>query len=185
MSLYKRSVFLINPGFQLKFSLIVCFVILIPTLIYPLIIYDFFDLLAKNAPEISAKLASVQTDLVIYLFLVQLVITVIVLIVFIFLTHRIAGPMFKLKSHLTKIREGGPISPLTFRTGDYFHDVAEEVSLFLETIQNNQETDFQYLDEISQYINNLALVVPDDKKPVLSEISRRLLIIEARYKKPL
>lgn len=83
------------------------------------------------------------------------------------------------------IREGAPISPLVFRSGDYFHDVAEELTLFLETIQQNQENDFQYLQEISQYINNLSLVVPDDKKPVLSEISRRLMVIQSRYKKPL
>lgn len=185
VSSYKRSVFLINPRFQLKFSLIVCFVILIPTLIYPLIIYDFFDLLAKNAPEVTTKLASAKSDLILYLILIQLVITVIVLVVFIFLTHRIAGPLYKLKKHLLNIREGADISPLYFRSGDYFHDVADEVSLFLETIQNNQDADFQYIDEISQYISNLALVVPDDKKPVLSEISRRLLIIQSRYKKPL
>lgn len=184
-STYKRSIFLINPGFQLKFSLIVCFVILIPTLIYPLIIYDFFDLIAKNAPDLSEKLLAAQNDLIIYLILIQLVITTIVLVVFIFLTHRVAGPLFKLKKHLTMIREGNPISPLVFRSGDYFHDVAEEVSLFLETIKENQENDFHYLQEISQYINNLSLVVPDDKKPVLSEISRRLIVIQSRYKKPL
>jgi len=184
-SSYKRSVFLINPGFQLKFSLIVCFVILIPTLVYPLIIYDFFDLIAKNAPDLSEKLLAAQNDLILYLILIQFVITIIVFVVFIFLTHRVAGPLFKLKKHLSMIREGAPISPLVFRSGDYFHDVAEELTLFLETIQQNQENDFQYLQEISQYINNLSLVVPDDKKPVLSEISRRLMVIQSRYKKPL
>jgi hypothetical protein len=93
--------------------------------------------------------------------------------------------MYKLKKHLNDIREGQPISSLTFRNGDYFADVAEEVSLFLETVQNNQESDFQYLDEVSLYIENLSTVVPDDKKPVLNEISRRLLDIKSRYKNSL
>jgi hypothetical protein len=63
--------------------------------------------------------------------------------------------------------------------------VAEEVSLFLETISQNQESDFLYVDEVASYIQNLATVVPDDKKPVLNEISRRLLEIKNRYKKDL
>ena len=93
--------------------------------------------------------------------------------------------MHKLKSHLANIRQGQPITPLAFRNGDHFHDVAEEVSLFLETLAFNQESDFQYLEEVSQYIDNLAPVVPDDKKPVLTEISRRLTDIKNRYKSSL
>lgn len=90
--------------------------------------------------------------------------------------------MHKLKNHLANIRQGQPITPLTFRNGDHFHDVAEEVSLFLETLSMNQESDLQYLDEVALYIENLTPVVPDDKKPVLNEISRRLTEIRSRYK---
>lgn len=93
--------------------------------------------------------------------------------------------MYKLKTHLMAIREGNAITPLTFRNGDYFQDVADEVTLLLETISNNQENDFQYVEEVSQYLENLSTVVPDDKKPVLNEISRRLLDIKSRYKKTL
>lgn len=93
--------------------------------------------------------------------------------------------MHKLKNHLASIRQGNNITPLTFRNGDHFHDVAEEVSLFLETLSFNQESDFQYLDEVALYIENLVPIVPDDKKPVLSEISRRLIDIKSRYKENL
>ena len=185
MAFYKRSVFLINPSFQLRFSLIVCSIILISTLIYPVIIYDFFQLVSVSLPELPENILGAKNNLIMYLVFIQLVITLLTFIVFIFITHKIAGPLYKLKNHLAQIREGHPITPLTFRNGDHFHDVAEEVSLFLETIEANQEHDFQYIDEVSLYINNLATVVPDDKKPVLNEISRRLLSIRSRYKNPL
>lgn len=176
---------MINPSFQLKFSLLVCSVILISTLVYPVIIYDFFKLVSENVPNVSKNILAAQNDLVLYLVLIQGVITLLVFIVFIFFTHKIAGPLYKLKNHLAGIREGNPITPLTFRNGDYFHDVAEEVSLFLETVSANQENDFQYVDEISLYIENLSSVVPDDKKPILNEISRRLSDLKSRYKKSL
>lgn len=185
MAFYKRSVFLINPAFQLKFSLIVCSVILVSTFVYPFIIYDFFNLVVASLPNPPELIVDAQKNLITYLVLIQLVITILVFIVFIFITHKIAGPMFKLKNHLAGIREGKSVSPLNFRSGDYFQDVAEEVSLFLETIESNQESDFQYVDEVAQYIDNLSTVVPDDKKPILNEISRRLLDIKSRYKKDL
>lgn len=185
MAFYKRSIFLINPSFQLKFSLVVCSIILASTIIYPIIIFDFFQMIATAAPDLPDSIIAARNELIIYLILIQLVITLLAFIVFIFLTHKIAGPMFKLKNHLAAIREGKPITPLTFRAGDHFQDVAEEVSLFLETVSLNQENDFQYVDEVASYIENLSAAVPDDKKPILNEISRRLLDIKSRYKKPL
>lgn len=185
MAFYKRSVFLINPSFQLRFSLLVCSVIVISTLIYPIIIYDFFEMVLANTNSVAPNVVAAQKDLIYYLILIQFVMTFLVFLIFIFLTHKIAGPLYKLKTHLANIREGDPISPLTFRNGDYFHDVAEEVSLFLEMVNYNQESDFKYVEEISQYIENLSPVVPDDKKPLLNEISRRLVDLQNRYKKPL
>jgi hypothetical protein len=135
-----------------------------------------------KTPNVPAAVLDAQNNLITYLVGLQVVITFLVFVIFIFFTHKIAGPLYKLKNHLASIREGNPISPLTFRKGDYFEDVAEEVTLFLETVANNQESDFEYVEEVSQYIDNLASVVPDDKKPVLSEISRRLLELKSRYK---
>ncbi len=185
MAFYKRSVFLINPSFQLRFSLIVCSVIVISTLIYPVIIYDFFQLISAANPSVARNVVAAQKDLILFLVVIQVVITLLVFVVFIFFTHKIAGPLYKLKNHLAHIREGNAITPLAFRNGDYFHDVAEEVSLFLETVATNQENDFQYVEEISLYVENLATVVPDDKKPILNEISRRLIDIKSRYKNSL
>ncbi len=184
MAFYKRSTFLINPPFQLKFSLIVSSIIFLSTLVYPVIIFDFFNVFIAQNPNAVENVVHTQKNLIIFLFVVQTIITTLVFIVFIFLTHKIAGPMFKLKNHLASIREGGPITPLTFRNGDYFADVAEEVSLFLDTVAHNQESDFAYIDEVAAYIQNLNLVTPDDKKPVLNEISRRLIELKSRYNSP-
>lgn len=185
MAFYKRTIFLINPGFQLSFSLIICSIIFISSLIYPIILMDFFTELMTRFPEVGKNVKLAQNDLLIFLATIQIIFISMVFVVFIFMTHKIAGPMHKLKNHLAQIREGGAITPLTFRNGDHFHDVAEEVSLFLETLSYNQENDFQYIDEVALYIENLSPIVPDDKKPVLNEISRRLMDIKSRYKKNL
>jgi sensor histidine kinase YesM len=182
LAFYKRSVFLINPRFQIRFGLIVCSLIFLSSLIYPLIFMEFFDEVLKASGPLTEKASAARNELIFYLFLIQFVFILIVFIMFIFITHKIAGPMYKLKHHLSDIRHGEPITGIQFRNGDYFQEIAEEVSLFLESIAYNQEMDFQYIEEVSSYIDNLTSVVPDDKKPVLSEISRRLIDIKNRYK---
>lgn len=185
LAFYKRSVFLVNPGFQLRFSVMVCSLIFLSSLIYPIILIDFFDEMSRTVPTVSENVLQARNELVLYLAIIQVLFILMVFVLFIFMTHKIAGPLYKLKSHLAAIRHGQSIGPLTFRNGDHFHDVAEEVSLFLETISLNQESDFQYVDEVAAYIDNLSTVVPDDKKPILSEISRRLIVIQSRYKESL
>jgi hypothetical protein len=93
LAFYKRSVFLINPGFQIKFSLIVCSIVIVATMIYPFIIYDFFDLIIQNEPSLSSTVLDARKDMILYLGLIQIVITLLVLFIFIFLTHKIAGPL--------------------------------------------------------------------------------------------
>ena len=185
MAFYKRSIFLVNPGFQLGFSLIVCSIIFISSLIYPIILMDFFKELMERFPEANTNLKLAESNLLVFLGIIQLVFITMVFVMFIFVTHKIAGPMHKLKIHLSSIRQGAPIGPIVFRNGDHFHDVAEEVSLFLESVAQNQENDFEYLKEVEAFLQNLSPVVPDDKKPVINEISRRLSEISSRYKNSL
>jgi hypothetical protein len=183
LAFYKRSTFLIDPAFQLRFSVAVCLLVFLSSLVYPLLLWDFFNEIVTLQPQLNAKIGSAKNDFMIFLMVVQALFTGVIFVLFIFLTHKIAGPLFKLKKHLRSIREGAPITPLNFRNGDHFSDVADEVTLFLETIATNQENDFQYLDEVAAYMDNLSSLVPDDKRPVLNEMSRRLIDVQNRYKK--
>lgn len=185
MAFYKRSVFLINPRFQLRFSLIFAGIVFLSGLVYPLIFMDFLSEFARQSPELQAQASKSKEDLLLFLLPIQVLFAILAFLVSIFMTHKIAGPMYKLKNHLADIRLGDGITPLTFRRGDHFHDVADEVSDFLETVAQNQESDFSYLDEVATYVSNLTHVIPEDKRPVLNEISRRLNEVSDRYKKDL
>ena len=183
MAFYKRSVFLINPRFQLRFSIVFAGIVFLSSLVYPLIFMDFVNELVANSPTIRESALQAKRELLVFLIPIQLLFAILMFILTIFMTHKIAGPMYKLKNHLADIRQGEGITPLKFRQGDHFHDVAEEVSLFLDTIESNQEADFQYLEEVSAYVSNLTNIIPEDKRPVLNEISRRLSEVSERYKK--
>ena len=44
------------------------------------------------------------------------------------LSHRFAGPIFKLRGHLKDMAEGRPVSPLSFRKGDFWLNIADDVN---------------------------------------------------------
>jgi hypothetical protein len=89
--------------------------------------------------------------------------------------------MYKVQQYLATIRDGDFSGKLKFRNGDYFHEIAEDINETFETVQENYKNDFVYLSEVNAYLNNLSLVVPDDKKVVLKEITHKLSEIQSRF----
>lgn len=182
---YKRTIFLINPPFQIRFSLYVAILVFISSLVYPWVLWDvltsFIGFIAEKSPEIATQVKKQREVLLSLLIIWQLGFTFIVFIACIFFSHKIAGPIFKLQKFLAGIRDGNPHGELYFRKGDYFQEVADDFNDTFDGIQENQKKDFVYLSEVSAYINNLSLVVPDDKKVVLNEINKRLNEIQERF----
>jgi nitrogen fixation/metabolism regulation signal transduction histidine kinase len=43
----------------------------------------------------------------------------------IYFSHKIAGPLYRLKKHLNETAAGKAAQPLKFRTGDYFQEIAD------------------------------------------------------------
>lgn len=182
---YKRSIILINPKFQIKFSLLVCIFLLISSIFYPLTIYDLVTKLVEQAnaasPDMAEKMKSYKNGLIVILSLFQLGFTAITFIACLLFSHKIAGPIYKVQKYLSSIRNREANGKLFFRQGDYFKELAEDFNETFEVIQEDYKKDMVYLSEVTSYINNLSMVVPDDKKVVLDEINLKLNEIQERY----
>lgn len=182
---YSRKIFLINPQFQLKLSLYISLIVFLTGLIYPITINQIFDVLISkftlSNPEIAQHYAQQRTQILIYLSLMHLGFSLVTFCACIFLSHKIAGPIYKLQKFLRGIRENQPREKLYFRKGDYFLEVADDVNMTLDHMDEAQKNDLVYLSEVNSYINNLSLVVPDDKRIVLNEISSKLSEMQERF----
>jgi hypothetical protein len=155
--------------------------VLLVSLVYPFTIYDLYEKVILLQPGNQDKLEESRQSLLNLLLILEFAFIGIVFVLSIFMSHKIAGPLYKLQNYLRDIREGGEVKPLFFRNGDNFMEIAEEVTQTMEYFSKQREHDFAYLDEVSSYIANLALVVPEDKKPVLNEIQSKLSEIQTRY----
>lgn len=182
---FKRTTYLINPKFQIRFSLFFCGLIFLSSLIYPLTIYDlltsFIEYTSQSSLQISSQLEDRRSSLLVILSLWQLAFLLIVFIISVFFSHKIAGPMFKLQKFLKEKKNGTTHDKLYFRKGDYFHEVADDINAVFDQIDKNQFDDLIYLDEVKSYLGNLGMVVPEDKQAVLQEITSRIELIQERY----
>ena len=183
---YKRSIILINPKFQIKFSILVCVFLFISSIFYPLTIFDLVTKLVEqataNSPEMATKMLSYKNNLIIVLALFQLGFTAITFIACLLFSHKIAGPIYKVQKYLSSIRDREGNGRLFFRNGDYFPELAEDFNDTFEVIQEDYKRDMVYLSEVSSYVSNLSMVVPEDKKVVLEEINSKLGEIQKRYR---
>ena len=163
--------------------MVLCGIAFVISLIYPLVVFDIINMLQTDYEQIKALLPEgtqtidfqeIQKGTMFLLFMVILAVLCLTFVLGILISHKIAGPMYKMTMFLQKIREGGVIHELTFRDGDQFEEVAEELNETLEYLTSRDEDELEYLTEVATYIENIALVVPEDKKPVLDEIRRKI-----------
>jgi len=180
-----RKTFIINPKFQFKFSFIICSLVFLGSLIYPITIYELFDYIVvlngkikaldPNAQGLGEDYKQYTAELLQYLMIIQGCFIGLIFIICLFVSHKIAGPMYKLTQYLQNFRDNnGQSGELTFRDADEFKEVAEEVNQTISFLSTKSEDEIDYLKEISVYIENITLVVPEDKKPVLDEIRKKL-----------
>ena len=162
-----RRSYIINPKFQYKFSFIICSLIFIGSLIYPITIYDLFNYIIELNPGVADQTEAHRNNLIQFLVLMQISFMGVVFIFCIFISHKVAGPIYKLSTYLQNLRSTGEVTSLTFRDGDNFPELADEINKTVDFLVSKSEEEIQELKDLSAYLENLSLVIPEDKKPVL------------------
>ena len=140
---YKRTIFLIDKKFQIRFSLFVCSWLFVLSLVYPYIIKSVFDYffqylaLEPHGPQLSA-LQKTRHEMLLLLVVMQWLFMAITFIICIFISHRIAGPLFKLKRFMLQVGQGR-FESLRFRETDHFKDVAVDYNTMIAGIKSTKD----------------------------------------------
>jgi hypothetical protein len=133
---YRRRKFLINKVFQYK-MLLISFVITGPIVLIVYLSYRFFvnsliDRVEILAPGASREIMSALVELGSTMRVLMLVGVVTLLtfnaVVFLFLSHAIAGPIEKLKGHLRRKANNEKTGPFSIRTSDFFPELPAVVN---------------------------------------------------------
>ena len=145
MAQYRRSVFLINKKFQFRFSLYVCTWLIALSFIYPLIVYSLFEFFFRYASMDPAgppvqTLLNTRQEILVLLILLQVIFLVITFLISIFMSHRIAGPLFKLQRFFSEAKAGHLQTNLLFREKDHFQDLARDYNEMMKGIRSHLAT---------------------------------------------
>lgn len=172
MADYRRSIILINKEFQLRFCIYVCLWLLAICFIYPLIFSNLFEYFIRylaadpNGPEVAAIIKTRQ-DVMSLLVLSEVVFIAMTFLICLFISHRIAGPIYKLRRTFQEFAEGKFRSDLKFRHKDYFSELATDFNEMTRTINEKQDRETQILNDAMSQIEKAMSVAKDDVKSAL------------------
>lgn len=185
MKLHKRKKYIINPTFQIKMSAYVCLFVLIASIFYPMFIWDIYERFTQVILQYDSilyqSLQDEKMSILKMLIFWQLIIIFFAFLTCMFISHRIAGPMYKLKKFLRAIPDMKTFEKIHFRKGDYFREVAEVCNDTFIRIRDNYKNDFVYLDEVEKYMDTLRTDLSQDKQKIIDEIKDRLSTIQNRF----
>jgi hypothetical protein len=159
----RRRILIINKRFQFRFAFYVCTWLFALSFIYPLIVDNIFTffirfIAADPASTKAANLIKIRNDVLVLLIGMQLVFLGLSFLISIFMSHRIAGPIYKIRKFLTEAREArGYPQKLSFREKDYFLELAQDYNGMVEEVQGRLKKN---ADGIADAIQRIEKVLP-------------------------
>lgn len=144
MTQYRRSIFIINRKFQFRFAFYVCSWMVALSFVYPLIVHNLFDYFIRylardpNAPPVQT-LYDLRDQIMVLLVALQLVFLFVTFLISIFMSHRIAGPLYKLSRFFAMAREGDFKQELFFREKDHFQELAQDYNSLIKSFNERLE----------------------------------------------
>ena len=184
MNFQKRRTYYIEKKFQTKYILLTIFLLLTYTFAFIIIIFSPYILtLSLDFYSLSEKAEAARTLLLLHSKVWPGIGGIILLFgaLSIFITHKIAGPLYRLKKSLAMIVEGNLDVKVKLRKGDDLKDLAEHFNMLAEELRTFVNTVRVDYDLLSGYILELEREI--DAK-MLTEESGRALIhkVEANRK---
>jgi methyl-accepting chemotaxis protein len=143
---FKRRRFLINSRFQLRFAFYLCTWSLALSAIFPVLLNQTFMLLAEqliqnpNGPEV-AYIMDVRKEILLGIYALEAVFLVAVFGISIFISHRIAGPLYKLNEFFKEAAATGQLKrDLRFRSTDHFQEIAQSYNAMVEAVSKKSSS---------------------------------------------
>lgn len=142
-----RGSFLINRGFQFRFIFYSLFLVALVGVIVAASNLYFFQSLIDEATKVGVSssdpffqyLMDTKMQLLMSSIVASLAIGLIIIVLSLVLSHRIAGPIHHTVAFLQKRADGKEVGKLNFRDTDFFPELASGVNQLLEKIEKDEK----------------------------------------------
>jgi HAMP domain-containing protein len=178
----RRAIPIIDRQFQFKYTGMILAVAATVSVVLSTLLWRSYrettDMLeiAMTSPEMSAIIGENDSKLVFGLTIVFLVLEVVVLgVLGLIITHRVAGPVFVVKRHLTTLTEGRFPAMRPLRDGDEFADMFGALQQLTDRLKQRDN------DELAQLRTILAAVPEGQRVVVQGMIDERTARVSAPH----
>lgn len=144
----QRKVYLINPKFQLRVTSYFIALAVVNILVFYGCVYYFFDIFHSKGIEIGLPKNHVffmfiedQVAQMNSVFIVVAILTVFLLLIAgVLISHRIAGPMYRLNNDLREMAKNQELKNLKFREKDFFQEIPEAFNLVVDSFDKGNKS---------------------------------------------
>lgn len=139
----RRKRYFVKKKLQFKYLLFVLLAMIVPTLICGAVLYYLIwqTIAAEIAiPEALSENLIPALDKVNMMLLILLpLVFIVMLLLSIFISHRIAGPIYRLERELKEISKGDYSCRIKFRSNDELQEIADGINELLECLSKDKK----------------------------------------------
>lgn len=175
---FKRKQYLVNKGFQLKYiGLILALTFLTAALCSYVVYYTAMINLGEKLANVypQGRLVSIVKIVNFRILLSIIFVTPLITIVGILLSHKIAGPIFRMEAFMKNMASGDLTSRLTLRQGDELMELAENIDSLGEVLRSSFQLQRSQMEKVILELNSLKDLVrekPQDASKINSTVNR-------------
>ena len=170
-----RRQILVNPRFQLKFTLLLTLIMFLVSMALPLSLLSIYDkeiitsqFFVEN-PRILMLFQQMRGDLIERLVIFQLLFLLVFLVTALLHSHRIAGPLYKLKISMIALRQGMLNRHVQFRKKDNFTELADEFNAMVDALSERRQKDLDAVHSVIPKLNKLSQSLQGEARDTLKE----------------
>jgi len=133
-----RTRYFLARGFQLRYAGIILLVAFVTAVLSGLTVFrTTCNILGEKLSQVYPQglFVAIFNKVALALLKNMAVLAVLIFIFAIFISHRIAGPIYRIKSVIRAIGEGNLDAPVYLRKNDELHDLAEEINKLQESLK--------------------------------------------------
>ena len=126
-----RKQYMIKKGFQLRFMTTIIIAMVLIALVTGLTIY-YAVMQTLTTQFHGENLALVKYAITYRLFLRSILLILAIAIISVFLSHRIAGPIYKFEQTIKECASGKNVNEIKLRRGDEFYELASAINNLIQ-----------------------------------------------------
>ncbi|NUM87804.1 MAG: hypothetical protein HUU37_01235 [Bdellovibrionales bacterium] len=170
-----RRQLLINPGFQIRFAFLFTATVLAFCLVTAGFCLGMFELMQGNPffrqhQEALQALQGIRRDLVLILFVVFTLIGTVCFVIALYHSHRIAGPLYKLRLAMISLQQGVLDHHIQFRQKDNFPEMADGFNAMADAIFIRRRRDFERLASVTPKLERLRGSLQGEEQAIAHEV---------------